>query len=466
MGGSRLRRLALVPGLITLCAVAMVLGAFAQRLPCLQSEPGPAGSPPELNWANERPFADYCYSDVIALYVGDHLDQPSEFPYRTSWVSGAGTPARQVHYLEYPVLTGLLMWAGARAAQGLAAAGVLTHLAAPVVFFDLIAIVLGAAWLFVVGAVGTLLGRVRRYALAVALSPLVITQLFTNFDAVAVALATGGLLAWSRRRPVLAGVLLGLGGAAKLYPLLLLIPLLVLCLRAGRLRAGLTALAGAGASWAIVNAPIALAYPSGWSYFWRFSAMRGAGFESIYSIFSYVTGLGLDQNLPANHSPTAQNTLSVGLFLLACLVICAIALSAPRRPRLAPLCLLVVVAFLLTNKVYSPQYSLWLVPLAVLALPRWRVLAGWMILDALVWVPTLAFQRPIGQGGINQGYFVSALLARDAALLAMCAVVVGEIYHPARDRLRADGEDDGCGGVLDGAPDRVRLGRRGVILAS
>ena len=29
---------------------------------------------------------------------------------------------------------------------------------------------------------------------------------------------------------------------------------------------------------------------------------------------------------------------------------------------------LIVAAFVITNKVYSPQYSLWLVPLAVLAL--------------------------------------------------------------------------------------------------
>src|ERR1700727_1394426 len=107
MGAQRLRRWALVPGFIALCAVAMVLGAFAQRLPCLQSERGPTGGQPELNWSNERPFADYCYSDVVALYVADHLDQSGEFPYRTSWVTGAGTTARQVHYLEYPVLTGL-----------------------------------------------------------------------------------------------------------------------------------------------------------------------------------------------------------------------------------------------------------------------------------------------------------------------------------------------------------------------
>ncbi len=40
--------------------------------------------------------------------------------------------------------------------------------------------------------------------------------------------------------------------------------------------------------------------------------------------------------------------------------------------RLAQLGFLVAAAFLLTNKVRSPQYSLWLVPLAVLALPRWK----------------------------------------------------------------------------------------------
>ena len=49
-------------------------------------------------------------------------------------------------------------------------------------------------------------------------SPLVIVQAFTNFDALATAFAATGLLAWSRRKPALAGVLLGLGAAAKLYP--------------------------------------------------------------------------------------------------------------------------------------------------------------------------------------------------------------------------------------------------------
>ena len=38
-----------------------------------------------------------------------------------------------------------------------------------------------------------------------------------------------------------------------------------------------------------------------------------------------------------------------------------------------------VVAFLLTNKVYSPQYVLWLLPLLILARPRWR---DWLIFTA------------------------------------------------------------------------------------
>jgi uncharacterized membrane protein len=450
--------------IVALCAFAMTVGAFAQRLPCTQSDRSPQGQL-ELNWANERPFAYYCYSDVIALYTVDRLDQAGEFPYKTSWVENAGTPARQVHYVEYPVLIGLVMWIGAQIAQGLSRSGPLHNVATIVVYFDVIAVILAAAWMCVVAAVVRLFGERPRHALLVALSPLVLAQLYTNFDALAVAFATGAMLAWAKRRPVLAGVLLGLGGATKLYPLFFLIPILVLCLRAGRLKDGLRTLGAAAASWALINAPFAILYPSGWLYFWRFSAMRANGLESLYNIVSYLTGLGLDQKLGPNQSPTAVNALSATLFLVACAAICWIALSAPRRPRLAPLCLLVLVAFLLTNKIYSPQYSLWLVPIAALSVPRWRLLVPWMAVDALVWIPTLLYQRGTSHGGIGEGYFLGAVLLRDAALLAICGVVLREIYRPARDILRAGGHDDDCGGVLDGAPDRVTLGLRGLSFA-
>ena len=52
-----------------------------------------------------------------------------------------------------------------------------------------------------------------------------------NWDLLAVAIVAGALWAWSRDRPVLTGVLIGLGTATKLYPLFLLGAILVVCLR-------------------------------------------------------------------------------------------------------------------------------------------------------------------------------------------------------------------------------------------
>ena len=454
----------ITPALVAIGAAAMLSVSFVQRLPCTQSyQPTPGAS--ELNWSNGRPFVYYCYSDVIALYGDDHLDHPGDFPYKSSWVANAGTPLSQVHYVEYPVLTGLLMWAGARVTDGyagLARDGLLPARIPVVVYFYVVAFGLALAWVLTVWAVAKLAGGDLRPALLVAVSPLVLAQLFTNFDAPAVALATGGIFAWSRRRPFLAGILLGLGGAAKLYPLLLLIPLVVLCLRAGRIRVGARVVAGAILSWVIVNAPIALLFPSGWSYFYRFSAMRGTGLESLYNLVSYFTGwAGFDPNLPPNHSPGLLNAVTLALFAAACLGICFVALNAPVRPRLPQLGLLVVFAFLLTSKIYSPQYSLWLVPLAALAVPRWRLLIPWMTIDALVWVPTMLYQRQ----AIGLGYFLGAVIVRDVAVAVVCAVAIRDIYRPERDAVRRDTDEDPCAGPLAGLPDRVTWRRRRAALA-
>ena len=77
------------------------------------------------------------------------------------------------------------------------------------------------------------------------------------------------------------------------------------------------------------------------------------------------------------------------LLALALLGIAAIALRAPEKPRLAQLAFLTVAAFLLTTKVWSPQYSLWLVPLLALARPRWRLALIWQFTEIAVWIGTL-----------------------------------------------------------------------------
>ena len=106
---------------------------------------------------------------------------------------------------------------------------------------------------------------------------------------------------------------------------------------------------------------------------------------------------------------------------------------APRPPRLASLAFLVVAAFLLVNKVWSPQYSLWLVPLAVLALPRWRLLLAWMTLDALVWVPRMFYYLGTGrQKGLPPDWFLGAVVVRDALVVVLMRAGRAQRAHAPR----------------------------------
>lgn len=148
------------------------------------------------------------------------------------------------------------------------------------------------------------------------------------------------------------------------------------------------------------------------------------------------------------------NTVVAVLFVSCCAAIGYIALTAPQRPRVAQLALLVVAAFLLTNKVWSPQFSLWLVPLAVLALPHRRVLLAWMTLDALVWVPRMYYLYSTPNRGLPEQWFTAAVLLRDLAVVGLCVLVVREIYRPGEDLVRWAGRvDDPTGGEFDDAAD-------------
>ena len=57
---------------------------------------------------------------------------------------------------------------------------------------------------------------------------------------------------------------------------------------------------------------------------------------------------------------------------------------ARRRPRVPQIVFLLVAGFILVNKVDSPQYCLWLLPLAVLARPRWGPLLTWQATELLL----------------------------------------------------------------------------------
>lgn len=434
---------------LLLAVIVLALGWFG-KAPCLQQYRTPEGEL-ALDWRGERQYVAMCYSDTVPLYGIERLDDPAVLPYRDSWTEAGVDGAETVRYMEYPVLTGYFQWTMARLAGAwLAAAAVLPLPSAlpVVVYFDMVALVLAAAWLVVVWAVVRLRPERPWDGVLVALSPLVLVHAFTSFDTLAVAAATAGMLAAARGRPLLAGLLIGIGGALEMYPLLLLVPIVLVAVRpkgrpadrAAERGPALRTAAAALGTWLVVNIPVAVAFPQGWSEFLRLSEMRPADPDSLYYALSYLTGwAGFDGELPADRPPLVLNAVTVSLLLLVCVGLAVLTMRAPRPPRVASLAFLLVAAFLLISKVWSPQFSLWLVPLAALALPRWRLLLAWMTVDALVWVPRMFYYVGSEAKGLPPEWFLGAVLVRDAFVVLLCVLVVRSVLRPWEDPVPAVG---------------------------
>jgi uncharacterized membrane protein len=450
--------------MLIIALVFLALG-YSTKTACLQTTGTGTADQRVGNWQNQRAYYELCYSDTVPLYTAELLNL-GKFPYKSSWIEtdSTGKPRIQydgntaVRYMEYPVLTGIYQYLSMALAKTYTALTKLVSapiIAEVVMFFNIAAFGLALAWLATVWATAGLAGPRRIWdAALVAASPILIFQVFTNFDALATALATGALLAWARRRPTLAGVLIGLGVAAKLYPILLLVPLAILGVRTGRLREVSKTAVAAVLTWLLVNLPVMVLFPRGWSEFFRLNTRRGDDMDSLYNVVKSFTGWrGFDTDLGFWQPPTVLNTVSAVLFVSCCVVIAYIALTATRRLRLAQVAFLVVAAFLLTNKVWSPQFSLWLVPLAVLALPHRRILLAWMTIDALVWVPRMLFLYGEENRGLPEQWFTTTVLMRDIAVIALCALVIRQIYRPDLDLVRHGQVDDPSGGVFERAPD-------------
>jgi Glycosyltransferase family 87 len=428
---------------IAASALAALLG-YAQKLPC--------SSGGAWNTTTGQ-FRDSCYTDIYPLYYNEQL--------------AAGKVPYFGHPVEYPVLIGAMMQV---------AAWVVHSVSDPYSrgkdFYYVTVVMLAVCLLVGVLATAATADRERggagwarggagwagggagwKAALLVALSPALILAAFINWDLFAMALAAGGFAAWAAQRHYLAGVLLALAVATKFYPLLFFGALLLLCLRAGKMREFGKAFGAGVVAWLVVNLPVAIPATAGWARFYAFSRDRGADWGSVWYLFEHY-------NVPVlgDSTQSALNWLSSGSFAIACVAIAVLALAAPRRPRLPQLCFLVLAAFLILNKVWSPQYVIWLVPLAVLSRPRIWSYVLWQVAEVAYFFGIWGYFVNLYQApsGITANWYFVILAARLLTVGVLAGTMVIDMLHPERDRVRASGlNDDPAGGVLDGAPDRL-----------
>lgn len=260
-----------------------------------------------------------------------------------------------------------------------------------------------------------------------ALAPVLALSGVVNWDLTAVVLVAAALWAWSRDRPVLTGALIGLGTATKLYPLFLLGGVLVICVKERRWRELGYAFAAAAGSWLLVNAPAYLHGPERWRLFWQFNSERGADLGSLWFLWGQTRDTVFDTG--------TINTVSWIFFICWCLAVAVVGWSSPATPRLAQLGFLILAGFLIVNKVYSPQYVLWLLPLAALARPRWRDLLIWQAGEVFyfccIWWYLGGHLEPAGGG--TPGFYWLAIIVRIVAQLYLCGVIVRDLLRPRHD---------------------------------
>ncbi|MDP5226854.1 hypothetical protein Q9R02_06785 [Arthrobacter sp. YJM1] len=323
-------------------------------------------------------------------------------------------------------------------------------------YFDLNAVLIVALWMGTVILVARLARRRAWDAAMVALAPGIITSAFLGWDLWAVFAVTVAMLCFARHRPAWAGIWIGLGAGFALYPLLLPVALLLLAVRSGRFRELLFTLTATVVTLLAVNAPVAVVNPGAFRAVVGSVIPGGAGASSIWEAWNLIAArLG--------HPVLGTTQVTVGTlaaFLALLLVIAGVTLTAPRRPRLAQVLFLLVMAAVLCAPGYPPQAVLWLVPLVALARPVWRDFLLWQAAEILRWAAQSMHLAAVTGGAgpqhtIDDPYYACAILLHLGVGLYLMVRVVGDMLSPDGDIVRAGGADDPQGGVFDGGPDRA-----------
>jgi uncharacterized membrane protein len=326
----------------------------------------------------ERKYSELCYSDVQQLWVGrgvhEHL-----FPYLQGRLLPGDPPPGQLvdGAVEYPVVTGVFMWLA-----GLGASNDGEYL-------RITALLLAPFGLLTAGLLVRLAGW-RAFVWAAA--PALVLYSVHNWDFLATACVVGAVYAWSRGRPGFAAMLLGLGAATKIYPGFLALPLLLERLALRDYRGAARVAAGTAGVWAAINVPVLLANPEGWWATYEYQAGRVADLTTNSIWFWGLPDL----------DPGQVNRASAVLIAASWAVALAVGWSIARLTGQYPWLQVgaaLLASFLLFNKVYSPQYVLWLLPFFVLLRIRWGWWLSYLAVDLLLYVGLFRWYYDITQGG-------------------------------------------------------------------
>lgn len=373
-------------------------------------------------WGQPAVYYAGCYSDWAALYGGRGFAEDPFAPF----AAGAS--------FEYPVLMSVVASIAAVISQTLPFSDLNPSLA----YWDVNFVFTAVLWIITVVVTAKSAGRRPWDALMVAVAPGIILAGSVNWDLWAVGLLAVGMWLFGGRRPLLAGIFFGLGAAMKLYPLLILGALVILAVRSLRWSPFLWAALGTVGAWLAVNLPMMIANPAAWGVFFTFSGERGPGLSSVWHAWNVT----LEKIGGPTVAADQLSVLAYGTFFLCCCAIFALGVTCRYRPRVAHLAFLIVAAFVLCNKVYSPQFVIWLVPLAALAVPRWRDFLAWQFFEVLhFWAIWMYLAKGASgsevQHSLDDTFYVLAVLGHMAATVYLMARVVEQMLHPAQDQVRA-----------------------------
>ncbi len=347
-----------------------------------------------------------CYADVVAIAQARGLDA-DPLPYRDFTT-------------EYPPLTAL-QWVVAMMTSSTTTGFLLATAAMAAVAM------LVQPWLLV------RLGARPRDLWPFVAAPTVGLLWVVSWDAVPVALLLAAVLAHRRDRHGLSGVLVGLGALAKVFPAVLVVPVLLALRARGHPAAARRHLFGFGATVAV---GLLVVLPWAGDGLWamvRLNGERTADWDTVWYGAFVLAGRSL--GVPAvNLLTTAAMVLGAAVILLR-----GRGLSPTRRWELVlPLLLWV----LLAGKVWSPQYSLWVLPLMVLLVPDRRLVWAFVATDLAVVLTRFPFLA--GQEGLTPalpyGVFGAAVAARALVVLALLAAspTDGPTDKPTKERADPD----------------------------